>query len=529
MTLRFISKYLVVVCFYINQSFAFQYYLTGKVFKILLVMNDLLCNKFIFNMNYKLCNDVNRIMLVSNQGADRNINLFIHPMHAILLSLFNGEKRLNENIEIASEIFSISQNEAEEIILPFLDNPKGCIIKYDGTSFYFPPHILVKATENEIRDDLDTKSYLISPPYDFKTARANLPRRILFVINLTCATDCFYCYADKRHQYVPMSTTRICEIIEEAKKIGVVSFELSGGEVLLHPDWDIILKKFVECGYKPDISTKVPVKEDIIVRLKDIGINYIQISLDTLDKNLLAKNLNVNQAYAKKICETIATFDKYGFNIVLKSTLTKNTCNCDNVHQLLEFASQFKNIKRYTCSSVGYSQYKGVKAFKEMIPSIQAVKQVETYLRDASLKYSFDILDDLSATTAESMNNYKKFKNRNICSGNVTSLTILPDGRVTICEELYWNENFIIGDLTKSSIIDVWNSNKSKSISCLKQKDIPKNSPCSSCTDFEGCRYDRGVCWKEVVAVYGTANWLFPDPTCPFAPQLINDVFYDKI
>ena len=176
-----------------------------------------------------------------------------------------------------------------------------------------------------------------------------------------------------------------------------------------------------------------------------------------------------------------------------------------------------------------YARMIRVKAFKEMIPSIQAVKQVETYLRDASLKYSFDILDDLSATTAESMNNYKKFKNRNICSGNVTSLTILPDGRVTICEELYWNENFIIGDLTKSSIIDVWNSNKSKSISCLKQKDIPKNSPCSSCTDFEGCRYDRGVCWKEVVAVYGTANWLFPDPTCPFAPQLINDVFYDKI
>ena len=26
---------------------------------------------------------------------------------------------------------------------------------------------------------------------------------------------------------------------------------------------------------------------------------------------------------------------------------------------------------------------------------------------------------------------------------------ILPDGKVTICEELYWNEHFIIGDVTK--------------------------------------------------------------------------------
>ncbi len=491
-------------------------------------MKDTLHTKFILNKDYTLCNDVKRIMLVSSQGTDRNINLFMHPMHAILLSTFNGDRTLNENIVIVSEAFSISQKEAAEIIRPFLDNPEGLTIRYDGNSFYFPPHMLIEAAENEIRNDLAADEYLIPPPYDFKTPRANRPRRILFVINLTCATDCFYCYADKKHRYVPMSTKRICEIIEEAKKIGVVSFELSGGEVLLHPDWETILKKLAECGYRPDISTKVPVKEDVIARLKDIGINYIQISLDTLDKELLAENLNVSKTYADRIIETIATFDRYGFDIVLKSTLTKNTCNCENIHQLLEFASQFKNIIRYTCSSVGYSQYKGAKAFKEMIPSVQAVKQAEAYLKDASGKYPFNILDDLSAATVESMNNYKKFMNRSSCSGNVTSLTILPDGKVTICEELYWNEEFIKGDLTESSILDVWNSDKAKSISCMKQKNMPKASPCSSCKGFEECRYGQGVCWKDVIAVYGAANWLFPDPACPFAPQLINDVFYDN-
>lgn len=500
-----------------------------RAFYNLIHMKNILSDKFIFNRKYKLCNDVSRIMLVSNQGEDRNVNIFIHPMHAILLSFFNGRNTLAENIEIISETFSISHQESLEIIKPFLGNPSGVTIKYADNLFYFPSEILVKVNGNEIRSDLTPKDFLISPPYDFKTQRANYPRRILFVINLTCATDCFYCYADKKHRYTPMSTKRICEIIEEAKKLGVVSFELSGGEVLLHPDWDIIVKKFVECGYKPDISTKVPVKENIIKKLKDIGINYIQISLDTLDEDLLAKNLNVKHAYAQYIRETITTFDKYNFNIVLKSTLTKNTCNCENVYQLLEFASQLKNIKRYTCSSVGYSQYKGIKAFKDMIPSINDVKQLEEYLKDVSGKYSFDILDDLSAITAESMNNYKRFKNRSVCSGNVTSMTILPDGKVTICEELYWNKNFIIGDLTKSSIIDVWNSEKSKSISCIKQTDIPNNSPCRSCIGFIKCRHKQGVCWKDVIAVYGTENWLYPDPSCPFAPPFINDVFYDKI
>ena len=47
-------------------------------------------SRYILNRDYQLCNDFNRAMLVSNQGAEKNINLFIHPAHAIMLSLFNG-------------------------------------------------------------------------------------------------------------------------------------------------------------------------------------------------------------------------------------------------------------------------------------------------------------------------------------------------------------------------------------------------------------------------------------------------------
>ena len=466
-------------------------------------------------------------MLVSNQGAEKNINLFIHPAHAIMLSIFNGNKTLNEVLDTISDIFSISRMDAIEFVHPFIENKKELPIKYDGETFYFPELILVKATQNEIRLELNPDNFLIAPPYDFKTPRANFPRRVLFVVNLTCATDCFYCYANKAYKYKHLSTERICSIIDEAKSIGVVSFELSGGEILLHPDWEIIVQKLVDCGYNPYISTKVPVKENVVKRLKDIGINDIQISIDTLNEQLLMETLNVRNAYAENIKSTIETFDKYGFNIVLKSTLTRKTCNCENVQELLDFASNLKNVCRYTCSSVGYSHYKGITAFRQMVPRVEDIKKLESYLKDVAHRYEFEILDDLSISSRTSMNDYKGFKKRGYCSGNLTSCVILPDGKVTICEELYWDENFILGDLNNMSILEVWNTEKAKSLATLRQCVVPKESPCSTCRDFEKCRYERGVCWKEVIATYGRNNWLFPDPRCPFAPQPINNVFYD--
>lgn len=43
----------------------------------------------------------------------------------------------------------------------------------------------------------------------------------------------------------------------------------------------------------------------------------------------------------------------------------------------------------------------------------------------------------------------------------------MPDGKVTICEELYWHPHFIIGDLKKQTLKEIWNSQKAKDIFIL--------------------------------------------------------------
>ena len=41
---------------------------------------------------------------------------------------------------------------------------------------------------------------------------------------------------------------------------------------------------------------------------------------------------------------------------------------------------------------------------------------------------------------------------------NRSHIYILSDGNVTVCEQMYWKERFIIGNILENSIEKIWNS-----------------------------------------------------------------------
>ena len=110
----------------------------------------------------------------------------------------------------------------------------------------------------------------------------------------------------------------------------------------------------------------------------------------------------------------------------------------------------------------------------------------------------------------------EKFFRRSFCSGLHSSLYILPDGKVTICEQLYWHANFVVGDVMTQTLEEIWNSEKAKSIYYLRQEDIPEDSLCHSCSYFRACREGRQVCYREIIRKYGSEKWYYPDAECPF-------------
>lgn len=486
------------------------------------------CERYVLNNSYTLFYDVDRYLIGSKQ------NMFftpIHPMYAKLFSFFNGSK-FSEIVSRASKHFSISSEAFIELIKPFVDNPTELIIKYDGCCFKIPPKIIEKVDTNHsgIRTDVNAVDEHLCASLNLERIRLSIPKHILFVVNTCCVTDCIYCYADKKTNYELLPTKRILEIIDEAHKIGVTNIDLSGGEFLLHKDWELIVKRCKDYGYLLDApSTKIPLSHAVIDKLKHVGLTTLQVSLDSVNSELLQKTLNVPDDYCQKIKESIRYIDEKGISLIIKGTQTKYTCDVENIRDVMGFIGTLKNVKRYTVSIVGYSHNKTVSDFKRFRPTKEQIEKLGLFLSEEQEKVPYEILFDTNVWCKSNLKNEKSFNQRALCSANVNAMVVLPDGKVTICEELYWNPEFIVGDLSKKSIMDVWTSDRAMRVWNFQQEALSNLNPCKSCSEFQGCRLGRGVCWKSVIAHYGENNSHYPDPACPKAPTPLNDVYYEDL
>jgi hypothetical protein len=72
--------------------------------------------------------------------------------------------------------------------------------------------------------------------------------------------------------------------------------------------------------------------------------------------------------------------------------------------------------------------------------------------------------------------------------------------------------------------MEVWNSEKATKLFNLQQNMIGGKSRCKKCSEFDDCRQNLGVCWKIILMAYGAENWDYPDPRCPKAPAMYNDM-----
>lgn len=160
---------------------------------------------------------------------------------------------------------------------------------------------------------------------------------------------------------------------------------------------------------------------------------------------------------------------------------------------------------------------------------------IQAYLDDIGLflEFSFPITELTVINILWSPNSDKKYfssegGSRSFkgfrCSANYSHMVILPDGKVTICEQLYWNPKFLIGDLLKNSIEDVWNSPKAINLAFPKKEHFSDKSICKGCDIFQECMSFPNRCIADVLKGYGDDNSDFPDPRCNKAPKIINNL-----
>ena len=275
---------------------------------------------------------------------------------------------------------------------------------------------------------------------------------------------------------------RILELIHEAYDLHVNTFDVIGGEFFLYKHWREVLKELRKYGYNPYLSTKKPLSEDDVKFLAELKIHDIQISLDSLIEEHLIQSLGVKTGYINNMLDTMSLLDKYNIPVMVHSVLTKYNSNIVDMKSIYDALRKFRCVVDWHVVKGDPSLYPKVDYAKIEIAPMD-LNNIIDYL--SSLKNETDMpihiperayigTVDLNTNNANSRIN--QFFKRSFCSGLFSSLYILPDGKVTMCEQLYWNKDFIVGNVLSDSIMDIWNSEKAKSIYFIKQENIPNDS-----------------------------------------------------
>ena len=106
-------------------------------------------------------------------------------------------------------------------------------------------------------------------------------------IDLTerCQCRCVHCYDAKAHSSrATLATEGVQSILDQAAAMHATEISFSGGEPLLHPD----LVSLVSYAHQKGLATKVNtngilLSEPLIRELKDAGLNWCAVSLDSVE------------------------------------------------------------------------------------------------------------------------------------------------------------------------------------------------------------------------------------------------------
>jgi MoaA/NifB/PqqE/SkfB family radical SAM enzyme len=106
---------------------------------------------------------------------------------------------------------------------------------------------------------------------------------VAFIIPIRrCNLSCAYCNEyDKSSEPVP--TAVMLRRIDRLAELGTAAITISGGEPLLHPDLDDIIRRIRSRGILATLITNgYLLTSDRIKRLNRAGLNYLQISIDNV-------------------------------------------------------------------------------------------------------------------------------------------------------------------------------------------------------------------------------------------------------
>ena len=218
-------------------------------------------------------------------------------------------------------------------------------------------------------------------------------------ISLTdnCNLRCFYCMPNEDYHFMPhqqlMQPNEIYSIAKTFVDLGVKKIRLTGGEPLVRKDAAEIIQSLGTLGVDLAITTNGTRVELFLDQLQAAGIQSINISLDTLQREKF--QLITGRDLFQKVQENVQHLMQNGFKVKLNVVVVKGL----NDQEIMDFVALTQN-QAITVRFIEFMPFDGNKwnseklvTWQDMIQEISSkylLKPIAAAPNDTSKYYAID-------------------------------------------------------------------------------------------------------------------------------------------
>jgi MoaA/NifB/PqqE/SkfB family radical SAM enzyme len=351
--------------------------------------------------------------------------------------------------------------------------------------------------------------------YRWPVERTSVPVSAQVDLTNRCVADCRYCYAE-RNSCRELTTAEWIGIFDQFSNLAIRIVDMAGADPFMRPDVFDLLRAMVERDFTFSVSTKSHISPVWARRLAELGIGRdqpgvvargLQVSVDSVDNQLASWLTGVNN-YLERAKSTTANLVAAGLNPRIKCVMTPY--NWDQAEQIVDLFSSL-GARRFQFVQYGRSIYRHSDDL--FLTREQKLNLSESMPRLVAQHPDLEIVfqDD----TGESKTNEQikeDWQQRAICTGGRAALLVLPNGDVSLCEQIPHIPANVVGNLLRESLLEIWNG---ASVDSFIHPDRSRfeGTVCSSCPDFDECHVGRGYCYRDALSAFGSLY--DAPPACP--------------
>jgi radical SAM protein with 4Fe4S-binding SPASM domain len=339
----------------------------------------------------------------------------------------------------------------------------------------------------------------LRPPAPFRQER---PTRLTLSITAACNYRCSHC-CNRSGTRMPgeLTAEQWRDVIRGAGEIGVISITFSGGEPLVRPELPELISEASAAGVYPILSTNASLINRAVAR--DLGkadLRFAHVSLCAATPPLYDR-LTGRHGWFGRALDGIRNLKSEGVYIRLKTVLLPG--NLDEISCVLDIADaegvNEVHLAPYRLTHLAPGGSSLLLAPEELEVVVTAVEQWRERTGSAMVvRTPVPEQERLAWCSAQDIVR---------CGGIKQELTILPDGRITVCEILKDRPEFVVGHVLRDGLMKVWQSARPEQV--MEEAVQRATGPCRTCEHLPICRTG---CFSLSIACGGTSS--SPDPRC---------------